>query len=190
MLDRPLPDAFDDLAARWPAEADPVAAAARFEWREKLVNDLLWQEDRVSMAHGLEARVPFVDGPLAERIGRLDRRVLMPKGRLKGLLREIMASVLPREILDRPKSGFQVHAGRFWRELEPLAAHHLSDAEIRRHGLFNPTFVARIRNAAPRTGLRWHFFMLYLMLGTHLWLQAFADGQDTSLRTRNPEGCV
>ena len=176
LLDQPLPGAFDELAARWPEAPDPVTAAARFEWREKMVNDLLWQEDRVSMAQGLEVRVPFVDAALAGQLTGLGRETLMPGGRRKGLLRDSLAALLPAEILNRPKSGFQVDAGRFWHaELEPLAETWLSDAEVRRHGLFNPDFVRRLRATHPRTGLRWHYFLLYLMLGTHLWLDAFAS---------------
>ena len=173
LLDQSLPDAFTELAARWPKTSDPVAAAARFEWREKMVNDLLWQEDRVSMAHGLEVRVPFVDVALKQRLADLDRATLMPNGRRKGLMRDSLRTLLPSEVLSRPKSGFQVDAGRFWRELEPLAATWLSDTEVRRHGLFNPNFIRRMRAAEPRTGLRWHFFLLYLMLGAHLWMHHF-----------------
>jgi asparagine synthase (glutamine-hydrolysing) len=173
LLDQSLPNAFDELAARWPDVSDPVAAVARVEWQGKMVNDLLWQEDRVSMAHGLEVRVPFVDRQLAARLARLDRHTMMPAGRRKGLLRDSVATLLPSEILVRPKSGFQVQAGRFWQQLEPLAETCLSDTEVRRHGLFNPEFVRRMRRAPARTGLRWHFFLLYLMLGTHLWLRRF-----------------
>lgn len=182
LLDQQLPNAFDELAARWPAASDPVTAAARFEWREKMVNDLLWQEDRVSMAHGLEVRVPFVDRVLARAVAPLSRAILMPGGQLKGLLRESLQPLLPAEILDRPKSGFQVDAGQFWQQqLAPLADTWLSDVEVRRHGLFNPAFVRRMRRAPPRTGLRWHFFLLYLMLGTHVWLGQFEQGVPSRL---------
>jgi asparagine synthase (glutamine-hydrolysing) len=174
LLDQPLPDAFDELAARWPDAPDPVTAAARFEWQEKMVNDLLWQEDRVSMAQGLEVRVPFVDATLAARVAPLGRAALMPRGRRKGLLRDSLSPILPAEILSRPKSGFQVDAGQFWHnQLAPLADTWLSDGEVRRHGLFNPEFVRRLRRAPPRKGFRWHFFLLYLMLGTHLWATHF-----------------
>jgi len=79
LLDQPLPDAFDELAARWPQAPDPVTAAARFEWREKMVQQLL-----------------------------------------------------PGEILTRPKSGFQVDAGQFWQQLQPLAETWLSDEAVRK----------------------------------------------------------
>lgn len=176
LLDADLPDAFAEVAARWPNEPDPVVAMARFERGEKMVNDLLWQEDRLSMAEGLEVRVPFVDLPLTRAVDRLRRAQLMPRGRLKGYLRDRLAPLLPAAILSRPKSGFQVDAPTFFHaHLLALARDYLNDATIRRHGLFNPRFVARLLAAPPRRDLRWHYFILYLMLGTHLWLEVFPE---------------
>lgn len=176
MLDITLPNAFDVLKSSWPDEGDPVAAMAQFEWKEKMVNDLLWQEDRLSMAEGLEVRVPFVDVALKQRVTLLSRAVLMPGGRPKGYLREALAPLLPQEILKRPKSGFQVDAPVFFRRyLAPLAEEILSEAAVREAGLFNPAFVRTVRAYGPHERFRWHYFMLYLMLGTHLWLEVFKN---------------
>lgn len=174
LLDAKLPDPWERLEATWPEDSDPVTAAARFEWREKMVNDLLWQEDRVSMARGLEVRVPFLDQPLAGAVGQLGREALMPGGQLKGLLREVLQPVLPALILNRPKSGFQVDAPAFFhQQLKPLAQVWLSDARLRETGLFNPVFIQRVLACRPGKATRWHYFMLYLMLMSQLWLDEF-----------------
>ena len=139
-----------------------------------MVNDLLWQEDRCSMAVGLEVRVPFLDQRLHDRVSRLGRTHLMPKGRQKGYMKEMARPVLGDTILNRPKSGFQVDAGSFFtRELSGLADQWLAPERVRASGLFNPAFVESIRSQSPRKGLRWHFFMLYLILGTEIWLDRF-----------------
>ena len=174
MLDAELPNAFDVLEGAWPANEDPVTAAADYEWRNKMVNDLLWQEDRVSMAVGLEVRVPFVDRVFHDRIKRLSRARLMAGGVKKAYMQRMLGELLPAEILRRPKSGFQIHAGRFFHEqLDASAKAYLEPAVCRRHGLFNPAFVADIRKLPPRTRWRWHYFMLYLILLTHVWLERF-----------------
>lgn len=174
LLEADLPDPWQTLAAAWPNEPDPVTAAARFEWREKMVNDLLWQEDRVSMARGLEVRVPFVDQPLAGAVGQLSRAALMPGGRPKGLMRNLLQPVLPALIMQRPKSGFQVNAPAFFhQQLMPLASEWLSDARLRDTGLFNPVFVRRVLACRANKAARWHYFMLYLMLMSQLWLEEF-----------------
>lgn len=174
MLDAVLPNAFDVVRAAWPDTPDPVMAMRDFERRHKMVNDLLWQEDRASMAEGLEVRVPFVDLWLASTLQRHSREELMPGGKLKGLLAREAAQVLPDEILTRPKSGFQVDAPTFFqRVLAPVADRVLSPGRVAEVGLFNPEFVRRIRASRPVRNMRWHFFMLYLMLMTHLWVEVF-----------------
>ncbi len=178
LLDAQLPDAWAEVRAGWPAGAAPLAATAAFERRHKLVNDLLWQEDRLGMATGLEVRVPFVDAVLDAAVARLSPAQLMPGGRLKGYLRDALAPVLPAEVLARPKSGFQVDAVAFFRtHLAALASVFLDEATVRRHGLFNPAFVRDVLARPAHRRLRWHYFMLYLMLGAHLWLEMFEHGR-------------
>jgi asparagine synthase (glutamine-hydrolysing) len=174
LLDADLPDAFDILENHWPNTKDPVLAAAEFEWRHKMVNDLLWQEDRCSMAASLEARVPFLDVQLAAAVHRLGRKELMPGMKPKAYMRTMLRQILPAEILRRPKSGFQVDAPQFYhRQLKTMAREYLSDKKVRSYGLFNPQFVQSITQNRPRPGLRWHYFILYLMLATHIWIDLF-----------------
>jgi asparagine synthase (glutamine-hydrolysing) len=174
MLDADLPDAFETLETLWPHHPDPVTAMADYEWRQKMVNDLLWQEDRCSMAVGLEVRVPFLDLRLRSQVHLLGRERLMPGGKRKGYMHELARPLLGDQILRRPKSGFQVDAASFFsRQLSELADRSLDPASVRSAGLFNPGFIEEIRSRSPRKRLRWHYFMLYLMLGSHLWLDRF-----------------
>jgi len=174
MLDARLPDAFDMLEQLWPEHSDPVMAMAKFEWNNKMVNDLLWQEDRCSMAEGLEVRVPFVDSAFSSRIHELDRKTLMKNGKPKYYMRDMLRPILPDTILNRPKSGFQVSAPKFFHQyLKPLAQEWLSDEKIKEYGLFNPAFVHHTLKQPERPGLRWHYFILYFMLMTHLWIDIF-----------------
>ena len=174
MLDEKLPSAFSYLDQHWPNNPDPVMAAAQFEWREKLVNDLLWQEDRVSMAHGLEVRTPLVDSVLYAHVKNYSRNVLMKKNRLKSYMKETVSPLLPNHILNRPKSGFQVASHEFFHTyLKTLANEQLSEQRINELGLFNYDFVKHVLRFKPTKRLRWHYFILYLMILTHLWAQLF-----------------
>lgn len=178
MLDNVLPDAFSVIEELWPDQRDPVLAMAEFEWCNKMVNDLLWQEDRVSMAEGLEVRVPFVDWSVRQSVNRLPRHTLMPAGKPKGYMRAMVRGHLPDEIIDRPKSGFQVDAPNFfWQYLERWTDPYLTYEYTRRVGLFNPVFVDAIRHYSVHKRTRWHYFMLYLILGTHLWVEIFENRQ-------------
>jgi len=174
MLDQPLDNAYATIEELWPQAQDPVEAMRQFEWQQKMVNDLLWQEDRCSMAEGLEVRVPFLDLSLSAQISELPVGELMPGGRLKGHLRDALRQILPGEILSRPKSGFQVDAQAFYHaQLRGLAARYLSPDKVREYGLFNPQFVNTVLSYKPSKYLRWHYFMLYLMITTHLWVELF-----------------
>ena len=174
MLDATLPDAFTWLEQRFPAESDVATAMARFEFRHKLVNDLLWQEDRVSMRVGLEVRVPFLDQELTRCVQRLSRRALMPGGRKKYRLKTHARVELPEFILRRPKSGFQLDIVAAAQEvLKPVFDEYLSEERLCHHRLFNPSFVRAIRAQSAHKGLRWHYFLLYLMAQCHLLREIF-----------------
>ena len=73
-----------------------------------LVDDLLVKADRMSMANGIELRVPFLDTDLVEYAAGLPRRLLRRRGTLKYVLREAFSDVVPPAVLDRGKQGFAV----------------------------------------------------------------------------------
>jgi asparagine synthase (glutamine-hydrolysing) len=75
-------------------------------FRDVYLPGLLLVEDKISMAHGLETRVPFCDIELFKSISELPLSKLMPNGKLKGLLKQTFQDLLPKEIIAAPKRGF------------------------------------------------------------------------------------
>lgn len=177
MLREELPDTFEWLRAAWPDDRDPVRAMERFEWRHKMVNDLLWHEDRMSMASGLEVRVPFVDGPLRAWVAET-ARAGPTRARLgKRELRAVAARWLPPPVLARRKSGFQLAPDAFASgALKRYLDRWLDDAIVRDAGLFRPDFARRLRAAGATTSHRWHYFMLFMMAQSHHWIEGFERG--------------
>lgn len=109
---------IDGYAGIWrrSAGAHPLDRLLNLNIRTYLLDDLLPKVDRMSMAHGLEVRSPFLDRELAEFAFRL-----APSARLRGLslkrvLRAAMNDELPSEILRRPKRGFGVPLDRWFRQ--------------------------------------------------------------------------
>ncbi len=179
MLQAGLDDMQAVLHRKWPRRDDPVEAAACFEFGEKMVNDLLLQEDRLSMAFGLEVRVPFLDEDLVAHIMSIDRRLRMKDGKMKYLMRSAVSEWLPEKVIKRPKSGFQVPVHIFFNtHLRPLCESLLCRKRLLDEGLFNPDFVESVLAAKPHMRLRWHYFMLYLMLGVNTWLDIFQNDQE------------
>ena len=182
MLDENLSDAFTYLESTWPSNEDPVEAMAQFEWRHKMVNDLLWQEDRCSMAMGLEVRVPFLDPVLVEQVRSISRSRLVQGNKAKAYMRDMLQHVLPKEILSRPKSGFQVDAASFFQDnLLELSEQYLTKEKIIEYGLFNPDFVSEVLTYRINKTTRWHYFMLYMMIMCHLWIEIF-EKRDASFQ--------
>jgi asparagine synthase (glutamine-hydrolysing) len=94
------------LAAR---EAQPMDAFTQVSWlelRSYLVNTLLRDTDAMSMSHSLEVRVPFLDGPLVEKVLSLPEAIKNDPARPKGLLLEAMDDLLPKEIATQKKRTF------------------------------------------------------------------------------------
>ena len=110
-----------------------------------LVDDLLVKTDRASMAHSLEARVPYLDTVVTNLALALPTRHKVRGLSKKVLLRKAAAPLLPREIVHGKKRGFSIPAAAWLRgELEPFARETLSRETLQRQGFFHPDVVARL----------------------------------------------
>ena len=110
-----------------------------------LVDDLLVKTDRASMAHSLEARVPYLDPVVAGLAQTLPTRLKVRGLRKKVLLRKAAAPLLPRRIVYGRKRGFSIPAAAWLRgELEPFARDVLAPDTLRRQGFFRPEPVERL----------------------------------------------
>ncbi|MDQ3739745.1 MAG: asparagine synthase (glutamine-hydrolyzing) [Actinomycetota bacterium] len=110
-----------------------------------LADDQLVKTDRASMAHSLEARVPFLD-PAVSDFAFSTPAVHKVRGlQKKRLLRAAVAPVIPAEILTAPKQGFSIPAAAWLRgELSGMVREQLSPARLREQGWFQPEPVARL----------------------------------------------
>jgi asparagine synthase (glutamine-hydrolysing) len=146
-LQRPAFDPVDLLQARY-AETEGAELLARLQDVDLgtyLVDDLLVKTDRASMAHSLEARVPYLDPLVAGLALALPTRLKISGLRKKRLLRKAAAPLLPRRIVYGRKRGFSIPAAAWLRgELEPFARDVLSPETLRRQAFFRPEPVTRL----------------------------------------------
>jgi asparagine synthase (glutamine-hydrolysing) len=96
------------FAAMFDRPLAPLAGMTLWQQTVGLADDMLVKVDRMSMAHGLEVRAPFLDHRLAELMNRVKYDLKMPGGRQKYLLRKAMERYLPADFLWRRKQGFSV----------------------------------------------------------------------------------
>jgi asparagine synthase (glutamine-hydrolysing) len=125
--------------------ADELARLQDVDLGIYLVDDLLVKTDRASMAHSLEARVPYLDTVVTNMALALPTRHKLRGLSKKVLLRKAAAPLLPREIVNGKKRGFSIPAAAWLRgELEPFARDTLSPETVTRQGYFRPDVVERL----------------------------------------------
>ena len=165
-----LPPAF----ARW----SPLARAAWLEMVTLLSPYLLAsQGDRMSMAHGVESRIPFLDHRLFEFAASLPERSKLRGLREKDILRRWAPRVLPRAAADRPKQAYRApDVPPFFGSRAPgYATELLQPSSLARTGIFDPQAVSgllRRCRAGNATGIR-ESQALVGILSTQIWHQQF-----------------
>ena len=138
---------MDLLRARYTetAGAPELARLQDVDFGVYLVDDLLVKTDRASMAHSLEARVPYLDTVVTNLALALPTRLKVRGLQKKVLLRKAAEPLLPETIVHGKKRGFSIPAAAWLRgELEPFARETLSAERLRRQGFFQPDEVARV----------------------------------------------
>jgi asparagine synthase (glutamine-hydrolysing) len=153
-----------ELLGSLPAQADGVGFLNRFLWLDQLYylpDDILYKCDRMSMAHSLEVRPPFLDHRIVEFAARLPERLKIRGSSLKFLLKRLMRGRLPDFVLDRKKEGFDIPAHEWLRgPLRPLLLDTLTRDAVESSGLFRWSAVdGFIRDHMERRA----------NLGYHLW---------------------
>ena len=108
-----LIECWQDLSAL-SKETDELGGFQFVEMRSTLPDELLMYGDKLSMAHGLEARVPYLDKDVVEYVERLPARFKVRRGRQKWAHRMVCGAFLPAEILKRKKRGFAVNVVDEW----------------------------------------------------------------------------
>jgi asparagine synthase (glutamine-hydrolysing) len=139
--------------------------------RTYLVDDLLVKTDRMSMAHGLEVRSPFLDPALLALTSRLHPGLKARGLSLKRVLRAAVADLLPPEVTRRAKRGFGVPLDRWFREdLSGYLGSTLGapDARVKQHLV--PEAVDRLQDE-HRTGARNHGHALWTLLTLEVFLR-------------------
>jgi len=119
------PDRWEDIFSAPPFPADRVNCLLYGDFHTYLPDDLLVKEDRMTMAHGLESRVPFLDRDVVEFAWRLPGDLKVKGWVTKYILKKAAERVLPRDIVHRTKHGFAVPLAEWFRNGLKEMAHDL-----------------------------------------------------------------
>jgi asparagine synthase (glutamine-hydrolysing) len=159
----PLPGALTNLLARLKTSlpGDGIAPFLEFDQRYYLPDDILVKSDRVSMAHAIEVRPPFVDHRIIEFAAKLPIDFKIRGANQKYLLKEVMRSKLPPAIVQREKIGFDIPTHDWFRgPLRAMLMETVASAEAKHSELFD--------FEAIRTYTQLHLDRR-INVGYHLW---------------------
>jgi asparagine synthase (glutamine-hydrolysing) len=154
---------------------DLVTRMQSVDTRLYLAEDILTKVDRASMAVSLEVRAPFLDPRVAEFVASLPGNYRLRGQKTKYILKKAVKELLPPFVTRRPKKGFGVPVAEWLKvKLRPVARDLLSPERVRRAGVFNPNYIARLQDEHER-GVANHRKLLWTLLMFELWHESFVE---------------
>ena len=153
---------------------DPVDASLYLDQWTYLVDQNLLYMDKLSMAHSIESRVPFLDTELFELAATIPVSQLIQGKKLKAILHDVAQPLVPASILNRPKSGFGVtFLYEWWRTNKSDWYEDLLSSALNR-GWYEPGAVKTAR-ANAKKGNTQSSDLLFSVLLSEVWAQCFLD---------------
>lgn len=141
---------------------DPISQMQLMDYKTYMVDDILVKVDRATMAVGLEGRDPLLDHKIIEFVAGLPVDLKYKNGATKYILRQILYKYVPKELVDRPKQGFNIPMEQWLRtDLRPLVDDYLSENRVRQAGIFAWDLIKEEKKK---------FFDLKMDFSDHLWL--------------------
>jgi asparagine synthase (glutamine-hydrolysing) len=151
----------------------PVDKALRLDTTVMLIDDPVKRVDNMTMAWGLEARVPYLDHDLVEFAARIPAEFKVSNGG-KHILKEVARDVIPSEVIDRPKGYFPVPALKYFRgEYLDFVQEIMNAPVVKERGIFNRDYVNRVlqepdEHITPLRGSKlWQMALLEYWLSVH-----------------------
>lgn len=153
--------------------ASPLRRILHFDQTSWLPDNLLERGDRMTMAASIEARMPLMDHKLAEFASSLPDNFRVRGRQTKWILREAMKSLLPREILERPKVGFRVPVNEWFRgEMKDYLHETLCGTQSMTKGFYQVAALEKYI-ADHASGRQNHEKILWSLLNLELWYREY-----------------
>jgi asparagine synthase (glutamine-hydrolysing) len=170
----------DVIAARFNdgKAQDPIDRMLYADYMTRLPEHSLMLTDRMTMAHGLEARAPFLDHALVEYLAAFPSDLKIRGRELKYVLRRLATDHLPQEIVRRQKQGFMFPIAYWFRdELYGFVKRYLVDSALVREGLFREERVLRLVEDHRKSRIDNHV-RLWMLLNLAIWHQIYIEQTD------------
>lgn len=158
------------------SNADDLLDKLLYADTKTYLHELLMKQDQMSMAASIESRVPFLDHKLAEFTAAMPREMKLRGGTTKWILREAVKGILPTEILDRPKMGFPVPIGHWFRGgFKHIIDEFVLGRRALERGLFEESYLRSL--VARHNAGENHDQRLWSLVNFEIWQRRFIDGE-------------
>lgn len=156
-----------------PNEGDKLNQMLFLELKTFLINHNLNYTDKMSMAAGVEARVPYLDLDLVNLSTRIPPGIKMKGNVAKYILKKVAENYLPKDVIYRSKAGFAAPI-RSWvkRDLKPLFDEKLSESSISKRNIFNPMEVQNLIRENTKLKAD-NAYLLFALLAIDSWMEQF-----------------
>ncbi|MBN1696551.1 MAG: asparagine synthase (glutamine-hydrolyzing) [Spirochaetales bacterium] len=163
-------DTFESANAK-----DTLNKLMYVEFNNQLPNDLMIKNERMTMAHSIEARVPFTDNDLVRFLSTMPVHYKMKGMRKKHLMRSAMKGLLPKEIIEKKKVGMEMPYSKwFCSELRDFTDGIISEKRLNDTGLFNGKEVRRLWDEHQTMKVD-HGRFFWGLLSYMLWHEAYIE---------------
>lgn len=179
LLDRSLPDTLNEILrdlSRLPPLADDLAPYLWLDQKYYLADDILTKSDRLSMAHSVEVRPPFLDHRVVEFAASLPASLKIRGSQQKQVLKQLMKDKLPASIVKRPKIGFDIPAHQWLRGPLKSLLEETVDFGVREYGtLFRRDRIEDLmrRHFRREVNVGYHLWGLLILF---LWMKEWSVG--------------
>jgi asparagine synthase (glutamine-hydrolysing) len=165
------------------AHTDELGGFQLLEIRSSLPDELLMYADKLSMAHSLEVRVPYLDRTIVEYVQRLGAGFKVRNGSRKWLHRRVCERYLPSHLLKRKKRGFAVNVVDDWfrSSLDGEISEVLLDESSLMFGLLDPKPVRRLLES-HQSGRQDNHKLLFSLVMIEQWLRGVRSNERPALR--------
>ena len=166
---------YQDYLKNIPLEKDLLNQMLYLEMKFFLVDHNLNYTDKMSMATGVEVRVPFLDKELVEFSCIIPTHLKLKGVTTKYILKKVMEKYLPHDVIYRPKSGFGAPV-REWitKDMDATIQNYLSKGNVEKRGIFNYTEIQKLIEA-NKLGKVDASYTIWALLSIESWMRQFKD---------------
>lgn len=170
-LSNPLPGRISPFNLDTNGFHNPTEVAMAFDYKVYLQNDILTKVDRATMSVSLEGREPLVDHRLIEFAAQLPIEYKYDGNTKKRILKDIVHEYIPKEMMDRPKTGFSLPIYDWLRnDLSYLIDEYLNKEALSWSGLLNEEFIS-IEVCKFREKKLYYFPIIWYLLMFQMWFK-------------------